>query len=149
MPETDLIDRLIALRHEAGLSQATLASKLNITGASVTLYEKRRRRVPIAMARRWVAACGKEFHEVIVAPGQFPEGALGPDEGNLVRLYRKLAPDDRALVTDLARGLDGGSIQFRESIAALVPLLLKSAPSDENREADSGAKRKPKYETGP
>jgi transcriptional regulator with XRE-family HTH domain len=130
VPQKDLVDRLIDLRHQAGLSQAALAAKLNITGASVAFYETRRRRVPVAMVRRWVEACGLELHEVFLAPGTVLEATLEGNERRLLADFRDLHEDDRRLVLDFARGLRGGSPILREAIALQVPLLLRSATSD-------------------
>jgi transcriptional regulator with XRE-family HTH domain len=129
VPTEDLVDRLIALRHEAKLTQRQLAQKLRISTASVALYETRQRRMPLAMAERWALACGAQLVHSVIRDGDIPEASLSDRERRLVTRFRRLHVEDQDLVDDLARGLDGGSRGLREMIAVQIPVLLASVHS--------------------
>jgi transcriptional regulator with XRE-family HTH domain len=52
---------LVQLRHDAGLDQATLAHRLDITQSEVSKYERGERNLDVLRLREWLHALEVEF----------------------------------------------------------------------------------------
>lgn len=118
----------MAARGRVSISQQALADAIGVSRGSIGLYETRKRKVPIAVARRWAEACGAHLH-VLVVGDEDPLQPLAPEDRRLLELLSSLAAEDRALIENLAIGLKGAKPELREMIAAQVPILLGSARS--------------------
>lgn len=127
MTKNDLVARLIRVRRQAGLTQASLANRLGVTPASIALYETQKRRVPTEMAERWCAACGAELHLVITPIGEVPAASLHGEEAALIGAFRQLGDVDRQLIETLADALKDCDPWVREMLAVQVPVLRRSA----------------------
>jgi transcriptional regulator with XRE-family HTH domain len=105
-------DKLRMLRREAGLSQRTLAQKLDLSHQQIQKYERGNNALPLNRVKSFAAALGVEpailaFPEIDWTPIE-PGMALSTDRAELLRLYDAI-PDreSRLRLLDLVRTLGG------------------------------------------
>lgn len=82
-----LLDQLRAVRKQAGLSQAELAQRLDVTSTAISRWEVGARSIDLIVAERWFAACGAQL---TLGGDVAPIVSAGLDEQQLMIVMRIL-----------------------------------------------------------
>jgi transcriptional regulator with XRE-family HTH domain len=76
-----LVDLLVALRLEKGISQTALAVALQITQSTISKCERRERRLDVIEVYAWCEALGTPFMQVMQALEQKISAPRSPKKG--------------------------------------------------------------------
>lgn len=100
-------NRIAELRHRFGISQEKLAEEINVTQASVSLYENGSN-IPIDALISIARYFGVTLDYLLRLPDDknaIPTNGISPEEYNILLLYRKLPPSQRRLADKLVTAI--------------------------------------------
>ena len=102
--ERALPNRLREWRRARGWTLEALAAEVGTTNQTLSRYERGARSITIDLLEQLAPVLGCKPADLLPDP----ESVLGAEERDLLRRYQELAPEDRAVVQRIVRGLEGG-----------------------------------------
>lgn len=120
-----LVQKLVAARERAGLTQARVAKRLQVTRPTITRIEGGTRGLTAGVADRWAEACGYRIEVVPVATVR--------DAESLAAQLATLKPDDLELLSSFARVLGSTDDAVRRQVWSEEFKLLLAAAEERGR----------------
>lgn len=111
MDHLDVGGRIREARERAGLTQAALAARIGVTRSAVAQWETGRAGQVGSHLTQVAAVLGVGVEHLLLGgaagalASEFGTKGLTGDELAMIRLYRECAPEDKAMLTRMAKSL--------------------------------------------